>query len=71
MSDKEYQPWTRNESNKNSKGGTEMTMEGIVSHVDPELLFDFQLIAARVRELHNDKIRIYHFYFLVINCSFI
>jgi len=60
MSDKEYQPWTRNESNKNSKGGTEMTMEGIVSHVDPELLFDFQLIAARVRELHNDKIRIYH-----------
>ena len=60
MSDKEYQPWERNELNKNSKGGTELTMEGIISHVDPELLFDFQLIAARVRDLHKDKIRIYH-----------
>ena len=60
MSDLEYQPWVRNEANKNSKGGSELMMEGIVSRMDPELLSHFQLIASRVREIREDKIRIYH-----------
>lgn len=49
----------RNELNKNSKGGTERMMEGLYSRIDPELMSKFQIIPSRVRELQNDKIRIY------------
>jgi glycosyltransferase involved in cell wall biosynthesis len=49
----------RNEINKNSQGGTERMMEGLYSRIDPELISKFQIIPSRVRELKNDKIRIY------------
>ena len=49
----------RNEINKNSQGGTERMMEGLYSRIDPELMSKFQIIPSRVRELKNDKIRIY------------
>lgn len=49
----------RNEINKNSQGGTERMMEGLYSRIDPELMSKFQIIPSRVRELKNDKIRVY------------
>lgn len=52
--------WSRNEQNQNSRGGTEMMMEGIISRLDPKFHDKFQLIPSRVRELHDDRIRIYH-----------
>ena len=54
-----YKPWERNELNANSQGGTEKMVEGLLSRVDPELLSNFQIIPSRVRELREDKIRIY------------
>ena len=58
-----YNAWERNEINQNSKGGTETVMEGIIQRVEeeaPGLLQDFQIIASRVRQIKEDKIRIYH-----------
>lgn len=52
--------WSRNEMNANSKGGSEMMMEGIISRLDPKFHDKFQLIPSRVRELHDDRIRILH-----------
>ena len=46
----------RNETNKNSKGGTELMAEGLEQHVDKELLSKFQIIPSRVRELDPTKI---------------
>ena len=54
-----YSPWERNELNKNSQGGTEKMVEGMLARVDPELLQHFQIIPSRVRELRDDKIRVY------------
>lgn len=54
----DYKPWERNELNKNSQGGTEVMVEGMLSRVDKQLLSNFQIIPSRVRELRNDKIRI-------------
>ncbi len=51
--------WDRNELNKDSKGGSEMMMDGLYERIDPELIDHFQIIPSRVRELQNDKIRIY------------
>lgn len=51
--------WSRNEINMNSKGGTEMMMEGVISRLDPKYHQLFQIIPSRVRELHDDRIRIY------------
>lgn len=51
--------WTRNEINMKSKGGTEMMMEGVISRLDPKFHDRFQIIPSRVRELHDDRIRIY------------
>lgn len=48
----------RNETNKNSKGGTELMAEGLESHVDKELLSKFQIIPSRVRNIDPDKIPI-------------
>lgn len=51
--------WTRNEQNANSKGGTEMMVEGVLSRLDSKFHDKFQIIPSRVRELHDDRIRIY------------
>lgn len=48
-----------NEISINSKGGTEITKRSIAKLVSPELAENFQIIASRVREIENDKIRIY------------
>lgn len=48
----------RNETNKNSKGGTELMAEGLENHVDKELLSKFQIIPSRVRNIDPDKIPI-------------
>ena len=48
-----------NELNKNSKGGTELMLQGLYDRLDPALLDKFQIIPSRVRELKNDKIRVY------------
>lgn len=53
-----YKPWTRNETNINSFGGTELHMEKLLANLDPELLQHFQLIPSRVRDLREDKIRV-------------
>lgn len=51
--------WERNEINANSKGGTEMMMEGVLSRLDPKYHELFQIIPSRVRTLYDDRIRIY------------
>ena len=51
--------WERNELNKNSMGGSEQMAEGLMARLDPELANKFQIITSRVRELKEDKIRIY------------
>lgn len=48
----------RNETNKDSKGGTELMAEGLERYVDKELLSKFQIIPSRVREINPDKIPI-------------
>lgn len=55
----EYQPWERNELNKNSQGGSEMMCEGMLSRLSPALKEKIQIIPSRVRELRADKLRIY------------
>ncbi len=52
--------WERNELNAKSQGGTERMMVGILSRLKQEYHDKFQLIPSRVRELHDDRIRIYH-----------
>lgn len=59
MSNEIYTPWQRNEQNLKSQGGTEKMVEGLLARVDPLLLSNFQIIPSRVRELREDKIRIY------------
>jgi glycosyltransferase involved in cell wall biosynthesis len=49
----------RNEVNKNSKGSSERAADWVVSILDPKYHDKFQLIPSRVRELHDDRIRIY------------
>ena len=44
----DYKPWERNELNKNSQGGTEVMVEGMLSRVDPQLLQNFQIIPSRM-----------------------
>jgi glycosyltransferase involved in cell wall biosynthesis len=51
--------WERNELNAKSQGGTERMMEGVLSRLKPEYHEKFQIIPSRVRELHDDRIRIY------------
>jgi len=51
--------FVRNETNENSMGGTErMTME-LANRVDSDLLKDFQIVSSRVRDLQEDKIRVF------------
>lgn len=50
----------RNEMNKNSKGGTEQMMQRIFSSLPEELLSKYQIIPSRVRDLEEDKLRVYY-----------
>jgi UDP-glucose:(glucosyl)LPS alpha-1,2-glucosyltransferase len=52
--------WEENDISKHSVGGTEITKRSLQAAIDPELLKDFQIIPSRVRDIHEDKIRIYH-----------
>ncbi len=47
-----------NEISEKSKGGTELMRQGLEQRIDSQLLEQFQIIPSRVRELHEDKIRI-------------
>jgi glycosyltransferase involved in cell wall biosynthesis len=51
--------WERNELNQNSNGGSEQMMEGMLSRLDPKYLDKFQFIPSRVRQLYDDRIRVY------------
>jgi glycosyltransferase involved in cell wall biosynthesis len=48
-----------NEISINSKGGTELSKRSIAKFIPEDLSKEFQVICSRVRELHEDKIRIY------------
>lgn len=48
-----------NEISKNAFGGTELSKRSIAARIPSELLKDFQIIPSRVRELDEDKIRVY------------
>ena len=50
-----------NDANRNSRGGTEITTKQIYDGTIPrELLEQFQIVPSRIRDIHEDKIRIYH-----------
>ena len=49
-----------NELNNNSNGGTELTTRGIFNHLSREELDGVQIITSRVRDLDQNRIRIYH-----------
>lgn len=46
----------RNETNRDSKGGTELMASALEQYVDSELLSKFQIIPSRVREIDPNKI---------------
>lgn len=48
-----------NEVSKNSQGGTEMVKRGLAERLPAGLADEFQVICSRVRELEEDKIRVY------------
>lgn len=48
-----------NEISKKSQGGTEMMKRGLAERLPAGLADDFQIICSRVRELQDDKIRVY------------
>jgi len=48
-----------NEISLKAKGGTEITKRSIAKFIPEELLENFQIIPSRVREIQEDKIRIY------------
>jgi UDP-glucose:(glucosyl)LPS alpha-1,2-glucosyltransferase len=56
-----------NELNKESQGGTELTTKNLFDRLDREELENVQIITARVRELKQDKIRIYHLHDLALD----
>ena len=49
-----------NELNKESNGGTELTTRGLYDRLTREELEGVQIITARVRELDDERIKIYH-----------
>jgi UDP-glucose:(glucosyl)LPS alpha-1,2-glucosyltransferase len=51
--------FVRNETNQNSFGGTERITEEIANCIDAPLLQEFQIVSSRVRDLQDDKIRIF------------
>lgn len=48
-----------NEISAKSQGGTEITKRSIGKKISEELAADFQIIPSRIRDLQEDKIRIY------------
>ena len=51
----------RNETNKNSKGGTELLQDRLYDGLVPrELLEQFQIVFSRVRDLDENRFRIYY-----------
>jgi glycosyltransferase involved in cell wall biosynthesis len=48
-----------NEISAKAQGGTEMMKRGLAERLPPGLADDFQIICSRVRDLEEDKIRIY------------
>lgn len=53
------QGFEENEISKNAFGGTEITKRTIAKFVDEKLASEFQIIPSRVREIAEDKIRVY------------
>jgi len=49
----------RNELTKNAMGGTELLAHQLINHVDTNVLKDVQIVSSRVRELEDNKIRIF------------
>lgn len=56
-----------NELNKNSNGGTELTTRSLFDRLTKEELEGVQIITARVRELDDSKIKIYHLHDLALD----
>jgi len=52
-------PFEENEISKNSQGGTESVKRGLAERLPEGLADDFQIICSRVREIDEEKIRIY------------
>jgi glycosyltransferase involved in cell wall biosynthesis len=53
------QGFEENEISKNAFGGTEITKRSLAKLVPEELAKEFQIIPSRVREIAEDKIRVY------------
>lgn len=53
------QGFEENEISKNSFGGTEISKRSIAENIPEELKSEFQIIASRVRDLNQEKIRVY------------
>lgn len=53
------QGFEENEISKNANGGTELSKRSISKYISKDLADDFQIIASRVRDINEDKIRIY------------
>ena len=51
--------FVRNETNQKSFGGTEQLTNKVAERLPKDLLQDFQIVSSRVRELEEDKIRIF------------
>jgi glycosyltransferase involved in cell wall biosynthesis len=52
-------PFEENEISAKSMGGTEMVKRGLAERLPAGLADDFQIICSRVREIEEDKIRVY------------
>lgn len=56
-----------NELNKESNGGTELTTRSLFNQLSREELEGVQIVTSRVRELHDDKLKIYHLHDLALD----
>ena len=56
-----------NELNKDSNGGTELTTRSLFDRLDDEDLEGIQIITSRVRELHDDKLKVLHLHDLPLD----
>lgn len=52
-------PFEENEISKNSQGGTESVKRGLDERLPPGITDEFQIICSRVRQIEDEKIRIY------------
>lgn len=53
------QGFEENEISKNSQGGTELSKRSIAKNIPEELSNEFQVVASRIRDINEEKIRIY------------